>query len=95
MDFGKYTISATYSGDINYASSNAPPTVVTIQPDYSLTASSTSVTIPSPGGTGSSMLTISPINGFSGSVSFSCSDLPAMRVVNLAQRQLAVTGALR
>jgi hypothetical protein len=75
---GKYTISAAYSGDNNYGASSAPPIVVTVQPDYSLTASSSSIAITSPGGSGSSTLTISAINGFNGAVNFSCSNLPAM-----------------
>jgi len=72
---GTYTISATYSGDSNYGGSSV---VITVQPDYSLSASPNSITITSPGGPGSSTLTINAIDGFNGPVNFSCSNLPAM-----------------
>jgi len=75
---GQYTVSATYSGDVNYLGSNSGPTTITFEPDYSLAASSNSITIASPGGTGTTTLTISPVDGFNSAVSFSCSGLPAM-----------------
>lgn len=75
---GQYTLSATYSGDSNYASSSATPTNINVQPDYSLMASSNSITITNPGGSGNLTLTISALDGFNGAVSFSCSGLPSM-----------------
>jgi hypothetical protein len=75
---GQYTLSATYSGDNNYASSSAPATNISVQPDYSLTASSNSITITNPGGVGNSTLMINGVDGFNSTVSFSCSGLPSM-----------------
>jgi hypothetical protein len=75
---GQYSLSATYSGDKNYGGSSAPPTMINVQADYSLGASANSITIANPGGTGSLTLTITGIDGFNGTVSFSCSGLPSM-----------------
>ncbi len=75
---GQYTLSATYSGDNNYTGSTAPPTMVNVQADFSLSASSTLLTIASPGGTGNLTLTINAFDGFNSTVGFSCSGLPSV-----------------
>ncbi len=90
---GAYTISATYNGDSNYGSSSAPPIAITVQPDYSLTASSSSITITSSGGTGSSTLTINAIDGFNGAVNFSCSNLPAMSSCQFSPTSVSGSGS--
>ena len=74
---GQYTLSATYSGDSDYTGSSAPPTTITVQADYTLAVSSNLITIPNPGSTGSAMVTVSGVDGFSGTVNLSCSNLPA------------------
>ena len=51
---------------------SSPPSTA---PDYTLSASPTSLTI-TPGGSGTSAITVTPQNGFSGSVSLSASGLP-------------------
>jgi hypothetical protein len=89
---GKYTLTAAYSGDNNYGASSAPPIVVTVQPDYSLTASSSSITITSPGAIGSSTLTINAINGFNGAVNFACSNLPAMSSCQFSPTSVSGSG---
>jgi trimeric autotransporter adhesin len=90
---GAYTISATYSGDSNYGGSSAPPIAITVQPDYSLTASANSITITSPGGTGSSTLTINAIDGFNAAVNFSCSNLPAMSSCQFSPASVSGSGS--
>jgi hypothetical protein len=75
---GQYTLSATYNGDSNYSSSNATPIIINLRADYSLTVSSNSITITSPGGVGNLTLTINALDGFNGTVNFSCSGLPSM-----------------
>ena len=89
---GKYTISATYSGDNNYGASSAPPIVISKQTDYSLTASSNSITITGPGGIGSSTLTINAINGFNGAVNFSCSNMPSMSSCQFSPTSVSGSG---
>ena len=88
---GQYTMSAIYSGDRNYGSSTAPPTIVNVKSDYILAANSNLITIPNPGGMGNLTLTINAVNGFNGSVSFSCAGLPSMS--NCQFNPASVTGS--
>jgi hypothetical protein len=70
---GSDSITATYSGDSNYATSTSAAITVTVSPDFSLpTAGLGTVTISSPGGTGTVNLTITPGSGFNAAVNFSC-----------------------
>ena len=70
---GSDSITATYSGDSNYATSTSAAITVTVNPDFSLpTAGLGTVTISSPGGTGTVNLTITPGSGFNAAVNFSC-----------------------
>ena len=72
------SITAQYSGDVNYGNSTSSPVTVTItaNADFSLGASPSSFTITSPGQSGSTTVSASAINGFTGTVSITCS-LPA------------------
>src|SRR6202451_2775737 len=45
-------------------------------PNFNLAFSASSITIASPGGTGTTSLSVNATNGFSGTVTFSCSSLP-------------------
>jgi hypothetical protein len=76
---GTDTITATYSGDANYATSTET-VVITVggTPDFSLpTGGLGTVTISAPGGSGSVNLSISQTNGFNSAVNFTCvSGLP-------------------
>jgi Glycoside hydrolase family 44/Bacterial Ig-like domain (group 3) len=76
---GTRTITATYSGDSNYAPSTSAALMVTVAAapaaDYSLTMSSSSLSV-AQGSSGSLMLTVTPKNGFKQAVSFACSGLP-------------------
>src|SRR6202050_3528372 len=45
-------------------------------PNFNLSFSASSITIASPGGTGTTSLSVNATNGFSGTVTFSCSSLP-------------------
>jgi hypothetical protein len=65
------TISASYSGATRSAS-----ITVTAQPNYTLSASPTSVSI-TQGTSGTSTITVTPQNGFSSGVSLSASGLPS------------------
>jgi len=69
------TVTATYSGDTNYAPDTfSPPiSIVVTQPSFSLAASSTMVTA---GGSGSSTITVTPTVGFTGMVAVTCPSLP-------------------
>ena len=73
---GTYTLTITgVSGSLSHSATvsltiNPPP------PDFSLSASPNSLTVPQ-GSSGSSMITVNAMNGFSGSVTLSGSGLPA------------------
>jgi len=69
------SITAQYSGDGNYAQSPmsaAVPITITATPDFSLGASPSSFTITSPGQSGSTTVSASGINSFTGTVSITC-----------------------
>src|SRR6202034_1543980 len=67
---GTHLVKAIYSGDVNYAgSTSADVSLIVVPPG--LTLSSTPVSVVA-GATGTSTLTITPTNGFSGSVTLEC-----------------------
>jgi len=65
---------AVYSGDANYGPATSPSVQFVVNPagTPSFTLSATSITITTPGKSGSSSITISPANGFTGSVNLTC-----------------------
>lgn len=73
-------VGAFYSGDSNYATSSATiAETVTPVPTFSVTANPTTINILSPGQSGSTTLTFTAQNGFSGSATLAssmCSGLP-------------------
>lgn len=70
---GTHNITVSYSGDTNYTSATVPiPNVLTVVGPFSITPSG-SVGIPSPGQSGSTMLTVSSNGGFTGTVTLTCS----------------------
>jgi pro-kumamolisin-like protein/Big-like domain-containing protein len=78
---GTQFVQAAYSGDANYATSQASTAeVVTAAPTFDADANTTSVVISSPGGSGSVIVTFTKINAFSGTIPLSpsvCSGMPA------------------
>jgi hypothetical protein len=68
---GNYTLYAVANG----IESNGMPVTVAAGPDFSLTANPSSLSI-AQGSSGTSLITVVPVNGFSGSVSLSASGLP-------------------
>ena len=79
LSAGQNTIVAQYSGDADYTSSISNSVVVNVQADFTFTAGGPSITIPSPGGSGSLALTITGQTGYSSTVNFtsaSCSGFP-------------------
>jgi len=70
-----YQMTATYSGDTNFAGSNGLATLNV--EDFSLSALPTTVTVSSPGLTGTTIVTVTPLGGFNQGLSYSCSGLPA------------------
>ena len=75
---GTQTITATYSGDSNYATSNAPATTITVTSTGSFTVGGSAVTATA-GSSGTSTITVTPTGGFTGNVNVTCpaTGLPA------------------
>jgi hypothetical protein len=69
------------------------PEATTQTPDFSVTGSPTTVTVKS-GAYGTSILTVSSLAGYTGSIEFSCSNLPAQATCafNPTQQTLAANG---
>jgi Glycoside hydrolase family 44/Bacterial Ig-like domain (group 3) len=86
LSVGTHSLTAVYSGDAaNLASASSAVTVTvtagtapspTPSADYGLTLSSSALAM-TQGTTGSLMVSVAPENGFSGALSFACSDLPS------------------
>ena len=67
---GTHLVKAIYSGDVNYGGSTSADVSLTVAPP-GLTLSGTPVSVVA-GATGTSTLTITPTNGFSGTVTLEC-----------------------
>jgi hypothetical protein len=80
LSAGSHSITATYqplAGSDYSVSTSAPITVKVNAPDFTLSATSTSLTVTA-GSTATTTLNIAPLNGFSGSMpTMSCSGLPS------------------
>lgn len=72
---GSHIITAIYSGDSTYASSSGTLTVTVKAEAFTLAA--TNVTV-SPGSTGTSTITITPMNGYTGTITWSISSSPSL-----------------
>jgi hypothetical protein len=93
---GQSGLSAIYSGDSNYESSQGSASfTVTSGPDFNVSFAPPTVNISAPGATGMTMLTVSGSNGFSAPVSFSstCSNLPSESTCSFSQAMVAVGGS--
>jgi hypothetical protein len=84
LQLGANSITATYPGDANYSaspmSSAVTVTVSTPAPDFSVSANPQTIDVSSPGSTGSTVLTFTALNGFTGTINLSpsaCSGLPS------------------
>ncbi len=67
---GNHSITATYGGDANYAASE--PTAAATVTVVALTVTGPDINFTTPGGSLTSAITVTPLGGFSGTVSFTC-----------------------
>jgi Pro-kumamolisin, activation domain/Bacterial Ig-like domain (group 3) len=89
---GKHTLQATYVGDSNYTGSSTS-LAFNLQPDFSITTDNPAfIGIRSPGGAGSLLVTVGGLDGFSGTVNFSCSGLPAESACNFSPTTVKGSG---
>jgi CSLREA domain-containing protein len=84
---GQYSVSGTSTGltAVSFALTNS------VLPDYSITANPISLTIVE-GQSGTSLLTVTPVGGYAGTISFSCAGLPAHANCVFLPAQLVMTG---
>jgi len=73
---GNHTISATYEGDSDFASSTSPGATLGVQ-DFRIAPNPATITMAAPGQSGMTTLTITPLGGFSQTLTFSCGTLPS------------------
>ena len=89
------TITAQYVGDINYSGSTSSPAVtITVNsgtPDFSVVPSPNTMAIASPGASGTTSIGISPINGFTGTVTLSCAVPTAMTEATCSLASSSIT----
>jgi subtilase family serine protease len=92
---GTQLVLATYSGDSNYSTSTASTAeVVAGAPSFAVTASPTSVPISTPGANGSTMITFTAMNGYSGTIPLSpalCSGMPSETTCSFSASSVALS----
>jgi hypothetical protein len=70
---GVDTVSAVYTGDVNFSGSNSSGVTITVTaPDFSVSVSPSSLTVKQ-GGAGTATITVSSVGGFNQAMSFACS----------------------
>jgi subtilase family serine protease len=98
FDTGTHTISASYSGDPSFNPSNsAQSQSFTITPGFFAMVPLYAVNplaISAPGSSGQTAVNVTSSTGFSGTITLSCSHLPAGAACHFAQPSIASTGTL-
>jgi hypothetical protein len=90
LSAGTHSITATYSGDTNFmASTSAVLTQLVAAAGYTLNASPSSLTIKS-GSTGSTVITLTPVGGFTGTVNFAFGTLHTLATCSFSPTSLTV-----
>lgn len=78
FDAGNHSISALYSGDGSFTTSNSTaPVTFTIQPGFLAVSGPTDVTITTPGQSGTTAMGIIASSNFTKAISFTCAGLPS------------------
>jgi len=72
---GTYSITATYLPSGSFGASTSAAQTLSVQ-DFQIASNPTTVTVSAPGGKGSTTLTLTPLGGFSQTLSYSCAGLP-------------------
>jgi subtilase family serine protease len=76
---GTDSITVQYTGDSNFTEATSPAITVSVtaQPDFTVSAAPSPITVTSPGLSATTAVTVAGTNGFSGVTTFSCAGLPA------------------
>ena len=91
---GSYNVVAAYTGDSVYSPANSAAfnIVSTVPPDYSITSTPSTITIPR-GQAGLITTTFTPVSGYSGTVQLTCSGLPANVLCTFSPSVLILNGS--
>ena len=76
---GQYSITAQYNGDLNYTGSTSSAALVNVQADFAFAAAAPTLTIATPGSSGTLVLNVTGEQGYNSTINFSaasCSGLP-------------------
>ncbi len=93
LPVGNASISAQYSGDVNYTGSTSSPTALTVS-DFSISANPPTVNISAPGQSGSTSIGITPIDGFNATINLSiASGCPTAATCALSTSSVNVSAA--
>jgi hypothetical protein len=88
------SVTAQYVGDTNYSGSTSPALEITIsggQSDFSVGAAPSSFAIAAPGQSGSTTISATALNGFTGTVTFTCTLPAAMTYSTCAFNPTSIT----
>lgn len=89
---GTHAISAVYSGDASNTASTSPAVAVTVG-DFSLPSSPPTISLTASGQTGTAAIAVTPLSGFTGTVSFSCTTPANMSESSCSATSAQITGA--
>jgi hypothetical protein len=93
---GPNSITAQYSGDSNFSGSTSSPIMVDVGETFGITANPSAINLSSPGQSGSTTLTFTAQNGFTGSGTLSpsaCSNLPSESSCSFSPTTVAFTSS--
>jgi len=96
LALGGHTITAVYTGDSTYAASTSSAVTVMITaapPDFNMALSLSNATISGSGGTTSTTITLTPSGGFTGTITLTCSGLPAHSTCAFNPASLTASGS--
>ncbi len=89
---GVNSITAQYAGDTNYLTFTSAAGTVTVG-DYSLSASPSTLNISAPGQSGSTTISVTPQNGFTGAVSLSCANSSPGMACTISPASVDIAGS--
>ena len=90
--YGFYSIATDNVGNVEAAKSKADTTIgIGVTPDFSIAATSASISV-APGSSGSAMISITPVGGFAGAVTFACSGLPSEATCSFSPATVTPSG---
>ncbi len=82
-----YNVTANYSGDANYEITTSAPSVLNVM-DFTISNGTISV---APGATGTANITLTPLGGFNGTVTYTCTGFPSEATCTVAATSSGAT----